>query len=1270
MSNPNPNKFITEIDPQMKKILFFITLIIVSYSGAKAQSTCATAQAFCTNSGVSFPASTGTTAPSGPNYGCLGSEPNPAWYYLQISTPGNININLSSSPPRDIDFAAWGPFATQGAMCAGTSNSPFDCSYSTATTEQVNIVGATVGQWYLVMITNFSNLPTNISANTGSGTTGATNCAILCNMTGLTANPGACNPATSTFNLTGTITTANVPTTGTLTITSSCGGSVVINPPFTSPYNYTLPGLNANGAACSVTATFSSDPTCTLTTPYTAPAPCTACVATASNTGPVCDGGDVSLSATGGGTYSWAGPGGFTSAIANPTITAATPAASGTYTVTVTNGGVNCTATTIVTVNSNPNVTPVSPVCSNAAAFNLTADIAGGTWSGAGISNASAGTFTPSSAASGVNVITYTTSSTCTDTIQITVIPSSSAAWAPPASVCVLDPAIDLSTFITGTPGGTFSGTGVTGNMFDPVGLSGNVPITYTVGSAPCIGVSTINIYVNPNVPPVITSNISAVCSNANPFNFTADIPGGTWTGSGITDGTTGMFDPSVAAATDTIIYDITGSCRGADTLFLTVNPAANAAWSTTTLCASNAPISLDSLATLGGGNSGGTWSGSGVTGNMFDPSGLSGGIAVQYIVGAICPDTVIHNITVIPNADPSWNTTSVCQVSSAINLDTTVTGTSGGTWSGTGVTGNMFNPSGLSGNIAVTYTVGTAPCQSSSTQNINVIPVSDASWTTTSLCSDASAINLDTTITGTAGGTWSGTGVTGTMFDPTGLAGPISVTYTVGPVGCQASTSHSIAVTLAGDASWTTTSMCSDAPLLNLNTLVTGTGGGTWSGTGVTGSAFNPSGLSGPISIKYVAGTAPCQDSLTQNIIVTPASTAAWTTTSMCANAAPVNLFTLLNTGSTGGGTWSGTGVTGSTFDPAGLSGTYAVKYIVGTAPCLDSLTQNITVIPNPDPTVNAVTPMCQSASSITLTAATGGGTWSGSSAVNPVTGLFNPTVAGPGTYNITYTISGACGSSSTIPVTVLADPSAAWNLPLVICQSADPLNLSTLVTGTAGGTFSGPGVNGNSFNPDTLSGPVMITYSVTQAGCSATSTDVITVDPITASFVATPTSGEAPVNVTTLNTSLNASTYAWTFGEGSGSASFEPNFTYENYGDYVITLIATNSNGCMDTAKTNVHIDQVSALIIPNVFTPNGDGLNDTFRPVIREGITEFKATVYDRWGIKLHEWTDVNQGWDGKAKSGKQSPDGTYFYIISGKGIDGKSYEYNGFVQLFNN
>jgi len=261
----------------MKKLFLFIIAVFSFTTITYAQGPdCASADPFCSTSTSTFPASTSTTADPGPNYGCLGSQPNPAWYYLQIGTSGSLDLQMSNSAGVDIDFICWGPFTSASAGCAsGLSGSAVDCSYSTAATETCTIPNAVVGEVYILLVTNFSGLSTNITVSQPSGT-GSTDCSILCSMTGLTAVVGACDPATNTYPLSGTITYADPPATGTLTITNSCNGvTQVINAPFPATSSgYTLNGLPANGAGCTVTAVFSDDPTCTFTTSFTAAPSC------------------------------------------------------------------------------------------------------------------------------------------------------------------------------------------------------------------------------------------------------------------------------------------------------------------------------------------------------------------------------------------------------------------------------------------------------------------------------------------------------------------------------------------------------------------------------------------------------------------------------------------------------------------------------------------------------------------------------------------------------------------------------------------------------------------------------------------------------------------------------------------------------------------------------------------------------------------------------------------------------------------------------------
>lgn len=197
--------------------------------------TCEMAAPFCTGTLYSFPA--GVNAPAGqpgPNYGCLTTRPNPAWYYMRVANPGNIIIQMHSEPAKDIDFCCWGPFTSQFCCNELTSNKIVSCSYSTSAYETCNIPNGQSGEYYMLIITNYSNSPCNIIFQQTGGS-GTTDCSIL-------------------------------------------------------------------------------------------PPPC-------SSNSPLCSGQTIQLSATaiGNATYNWWGPAGFTSNLQNPTISNATLANSGEY---------------------------------------------------------------------------------------------------------------------------------------------------------------------------------------------------------------------------------------------------------------------------------------------------------------------------------------------------------------------------------------------------------------------------------------------------------------------------------------------------------------------------------------------------------------------------------------------------------------------------------------------------------------------------------------------------------------------------------------------------------------------------------------------------------------------------------------------------------------------------------------------------------------------------------------------------------------------------
>ncbi len=142
--------------------------------------TCNTMTPICSGTPIVFTAqSTGVSAASGPNYGCLSTTPNPTWFYLEIDNPGLLSIDMSSG--TDIDFAIWGPYtnlANAKADC-GSYPAPLDCSYSTSATEQANVAATTTGQFYVLLVTNYANVIQIININQGQSAIATTNCATL-----------------------------------------------------------------------------------------------------------------------------------------------------------------------------------------------------------------------------------------------------------------------------------------------------------------------------------------------------------------------------------------------------------------------------------------------------------------------------------------------------------------------------------------------------------------------------------------------------------------------------------------------------------------------------------------------------------------------------------------------------------------------------------------------------------------------------------------------------------------------------------------------------------------------------------------------------------------------------------------------------------------------------------------------------------------------------------------------------------------------------------
>ncbi len=120
------------------------------------------------------------------------------------------------------------------------------------------------------------------------------------------------------------------------------------------------------------------------------------------------------------------------------------------------------------------------------------------------------------------------------------------------------------------------------------------------------------------------------------------------------------------------------------------------------------------------------------------------------------------------------------------------------------------------------------------------------------------------------------------------------------------------------------------------------------------------------------------------------------------------------------------------------------------------------------------------------------------------------------------------------------------------------------------------------------------------------------------------------------------------------------------DEYGTHFVMLAIDNS-ACKDTLIAGFKV-RTSELMMPSVFTPNGDGTNDEFRPTYTS-IVEYRIWIYNTMGKKMYDSEDITVGWDGTHK-GKDAPIGAYYYVVEAKGVDGVNYKLKGTVNLVRN
>lgn len=399
--------------------------------------------------------------------------------------------------------------------------------------------------------------------------------------------------------------------------------------------------------------------------------------AVADNNGPLCEGEDLELSSSGGTAYDWDGPDNYSSSQQNPDINNVTIDQAGTYTVTVTDAaGCTSTATTEVVVDTGPEITfdqVPDPICENHDPIQFSADPPGGVWDGDISVN---GLFDPGFAGEGVHVFTYTVSNAlgCSNTeeFEIEVLPIPVVTIEPPGILCENTDPFQL----TGTPsGGVWIGEVSIGGIFDPGDAGeGFHLITYIAEDADgCTNETEITIEVVPGLDAVIDPP-GPFCASDSVIVLSADPPGGEWSGAANENGE--IFPQMLGAGFHTVSYthiNQEGCFYGQENIQILNAPNVSID-PLPPLCSNAAAVNLVASP------SGGTWGGAGGVTGVIDPALLGPGnhqVTYHYINGAGCEGSDTMMIIVLPDAPFITSVISTCD-STAVNFIVTFAITGG----------------------------------------------------------------------------------------------------------------------------------------------------------------------------------------------------------------------------------------------------------------------------------------------------------------------------------------------------------------------------------------------------------------------------------------------------------------------------------------------------------------------------------------------------------------------------------------------------------------
>lgn len=325
---------------------------------------------------------------------------------------------------------------------------------------------------------------------------------------------------------------------------------------------------------------------------------------------------------------------------------------------------------------------------------------------------------------------------------------------------------------------------------------------------------------------------------------------------------------------------------------------------------------------------------------------------------------------------------------------------------------------------------------------------------------------------------------------------------------------------------------------------------------------------------------------------------------------------------------------------------------------------TDTIDVVISPIPLVSLTLPLTVCASEPPIPLISGspsGGTYSGAGILNDT---LNPAIAGVGIHIISYSYINSFGCGDTVQkvITVLQKPQLSFDPIGDICLNDENISLNQATP--SGGDYT---INGNlatEIDPEDIGeGSHILSYSFTNSnGCTDSIVQNIhiyeppivqlnTIDPLCLEDSPLPLNMGTPMGgYYTIN--------------GINRSSINPSLEGEGMHEVVYSFADTNS--CADSTSVLVLIEACeSVLSIPNIFTPNGDRVNDLFT-IKGENIAQYSLKVYNRWGQTVFESNEISNIWDG-TYNGNPVSDGVYMYVVRYSNKHRSYPEKKGFVTI---